>query len=105
MTESTAREQGPASAGRTGASREAAMSRRVEETATSLLRLAQDAVADFGQLEAASLNWRPEPDRWSIAQCFEHLIKIQTHYLPTLASLAAGTAESTFWERVSPFSG
>ena len=51
------------------------------------------------------MNWRPEPDRWSIALCFEHLIKIQTHYLPTLASLAAGTAEPTLWERVSPFSG
>jgi DinB superfamily len=28
----------------------------------------------FGKLSSAQLNWKPVPDRWSIAQCFEHLM-------------------------------
>ena len=78
---------------------------RVEETATALTQLADDARARFGHLGEAKLNWRPAPEQWSIAQCFEHLITIQSDYLPTLADLANATRTPRFWERASPLSG
>lgn len=81
------------------------MSRRVEETATALLELADDARAQFGALTVDELNWRPAPGQWSVAQCFEHLITIQSAYLPTLRHLATGTRTPTLWERISPLSG
>lgn len=28
----------------------------------------------FGALDARQLNWRPDATRWSVAQCFEHLL-------------------------------
>ncbi|MBK8565848.1 MAG: DinB family protein [Saprospiraceae bacterium] len=32
--------------------------------------------ADFGKLSLAELNWKPNPQTWSIAQNMEHLIVI-----------------------------
>ena len=28
----------------------------------------------FGALDARQLNWRPDATRWSVGQCFEHLL-------------------------------
>lgn len=81
------------------------MPQRVEETASALIRLADDARARFGHLGEAQLNWRPAPEQWSIAQCFEHLITIQSDYLPKLEELADASRTPSFWERVSPLSG
>ena len=36
--------------------------------------IALDAEKLFGSLSAEQLNWKPAPDRWSVAQCLEHLI-------------------------------
>lgn len=81
------------------------MSSRAADASSALLALADDARALFGQLTLEELNWRQAPARWSVAQCFEHLITTQSHYLPLLARLAAGTAKPTTWERFSPLSG
>lgn len=78
---------------------------RVEETGRDLLELADAARVRFGGLTMAQLNWNPAPGSWSIAQCFEHLITIQSHYLPALNRLAQGIAKPTAWERYSPLSG
>lgn len=84
---------------------ETEMTRRVEVAASALSRLADDAQARCGGLTAEQLNWRPVPDRWIVAQCFDHLVKVQSDYLPALRRLADGTASPTLWERLSPFSG
>ncbi len=39
-----------------------------------LQEVARDAQATFGGLDVQQLNWRPDPTRWSVAQCFEHLV-------------------------------
>ena len=36
--------------------------------------VAQQAHGTFGNLEGRQLNWRPDATRWSIAQCFDHLL-------------------------------
>jgi hypothetical protein len=38
--------------------------------------VSRDAEATFGGLAASQLNWKPATDRWSVAQCFDHLIRI-----------------------------
>ena len=59
----------------------------------------------FGGLSHRQLNWRPFAGSWSIAQCLDHLITINTLYFPLLASLRTGPPEPTLWERISPLSG
>ncbi len=43
--------------------------------------VSRDAEATFGGLTAVQLNWKPAPSRWSIAQCFDHLIRINGQML------------------------
>ena len=38
--------------------------------------IAADAQRTFGPLNREQLNWRDRAGQWSVAQCFEHLIKI-----------------------------
>jgi hypothetical protein len=36
--------------------------------------VARQTQSTFGGLNAGQLNWRPDATRWSVAQCFEHLL-------------------------------
>ncbi len=42
-----------------------------------------------GPLTPAQFNWKPGPDRWSVAQCMDHLNVIAARYLPGLEALVA----------------
>jgi hypothetical protein len=35
----------------------------------------REAQETFGGLDVRQLNWRPDAVRWSVAQCFDHLLK------------------------------
>jgi hypothetical protein len=76
-----------------------------EGVITELSQVAVDARAEFGRLSAEQLNWKPSEKRWSIAQCFDHLIVTHSLYFPLFERLAAAEAEPTFWEKASPLSG
>jgi hypothetical protein len=69
----------------------------------SLVATASDVATDtksaFGELSPAQLNWKPAPERWSVAQCFEHLITSNKGYLPIIDAVLAGRKQ-TFWERM-----
>lgn len=64
-----------------------------------------DAQTAFGSLSGAQLNWKPAPDSWSIAQCFDHLITANTQFFPEFERAATGTRKNSLWESISPFSG
>lgn len=49
-----------------------------------LEHLSADAAALVGEMSDDDFNWRPSPDRWSIAQCIEHLNAAARAYLPML---------------------
>jgi hypothetical protein len=56
----------------------------------------------FGSLSSLQLNWKPAPDRWSIAQCFEHLMNTNKSYLPIFQRIANDEKKNTVWESM-PF--
>jgi hypothetical protein len=75
------------------------------EVRTALGDVARDAESTFSRLNARQLNWRPDATRWSVAQCFEHLLK--ANRLMVSASeraLKAGRSRS-IWERVPVLPG
>jgi hypothetical protein len=49
--------------------------------------IAEDAQKSFGQLNATQLNWKPSASQWSVAQCLEHLIVINSAYFPTIQKI------------------
>jgi len=51
----------------------------------------------FGQLTPAQLNWKPSAERWSVAQCFDHLLTTNKGYFPIIENVLAGQ-KRTFWQ-------
>lgn len=64
--------------------------------------IAEDADKTFGSLTTEQLNWKPNAEEWSVAQCFEHLIVINTGYFPIMEKVARGEYKHSLKERL-PF--
>lgn len=66
--------------------------------------VASEAKSRFGNLTASQLNWRPSADRWSVAQCFDHLLTSNKGYLPIFESVLGGK-KPTLWEKMPVLPG
>lgn len=58
--------------------------------------LVQIVTDEFRQLSASDLNRQPTPERWSIAQCLEHLNSYGHYYIPMLESAILNGEENGF---------
>jgi hypothetical protein len=67
--------------------------------------IVENARSSFGNLASTQLNWKPSAERWSIAQCFAHLVNAHQGYLPIIESVRTGTKKTTFWERLPVLPG
>lgn len=71
----------------------------------SRLKEAHEKVeAEFSRLSFNQLNWKPSADKWSIAQCLDHLVVADSLYFSVFERIAAGQNKMSWWERRSPFS-
>jgi len=61
-----------------------------------------EAREKFGLLSNEQLNWKPSAERWSIGQCFDHLVVAHHGMLSKFESMAEGKHKTTFFERL-PF--
>lgn len=59
----------------------------------------------FSGISPAQLNWKPSPEKWSIAQCLDHLVVSDSSYFPELEKIITGTYRMNFWEKFNPFTG
>src|SRR5215510_3859049 len=66
--------------------------------------VANDARSTFGHLSPSQLNWKPSAERWSVAQCFEHLLTSNKGYLPIIDNVLAGY-KWTFWQSMPVLPG
>ena len=66
--------------------------------------IANEVKSTFGHLSPSQLNWKPSADRWSVAQCFDHLLTSNEGYLPIVDSVLAGK-KRTFWESMPVLPG
>lgn len=66
---------------------------------TAATDIASEARSTFGKLTPAQLNWKPSAERWSVAQCFDHLLTTNQGYFPTIEGVLAGI-KPTFWQRM-----
>lgn len=61
--------------------------------------IAAETKSTFGRLTPTQLNWKPSAERWSVAQCFEHLVTTNNGYFPPIEGVLAGI-KPTFWQRM-----
>ena len=71
---------------------------------TAANSVSNDAKNTFGRLTPAQLNWKPSAERWSVAQCFDHLIASNKGYLPIVENVLAGR-KRTFWQSMPVLPG
>jgi hypothetical protein len=67
--------------------------------------IANDARKVFGSLSKEQLNWKPGAERWSVAQCFDHLITTNSGYLPTIDDVLKGQKKSSVWQKLPVLPG
>ena len=67
-------------------------------------KIAAETKSTFGRLSPTQLNWKPSAERWSVAQCFDHLLSSNNGYFPSIEGVLAGT-KPTFWQRMPIFPG
>jgi hypothetical protein len=72
----------------------------IEQWTAEAAVIAQEVRNTFGHLHVDQLNWKPEPAKWSVGQCIDHLITTNTTYFPILNSIITRTKRTTFWEMV-----
>ena len=70
------------------------------EVRAGFQEMAHDAQATFGHLDASRLNWKPDTARWSVAQCFEHLLIANRLMLRCAEDALAGDRPKTIWQRL-----
>src|SRR5688572_7702470 len=62
--------------------------------------VARETHATFGGLDARQLNWRPAEARWSIAQCFDHLLTANRQMFQAAEDALNGSTPRTVWQRL-----
>lgn len=62
----------------------------------------QKAKEAFGQLTFEQLNWKPSSERWSVAECLQHLLIADKFYFKDLTEIGNGSYQMTAWEKYSP---
>lgn len=76
----------------------------LQSVVTAANNVANEARTTFGHLTPSQLNWKPSPERWSVAQCFEHLLTSNKGYLPIVDNVLAGYRR-TFWQSMPVLPG
>jgi hypothetical protein len=72
---------------------------------TALDDIARQAQTVFGRLDARQLNWRPDATRWSVAQCFEHLVAANRLMLAAAEEAMRASRPRTLWQRMPVLPG
>lgn len=72
------------------------------ELITAAQQMSAEAQRTFGSLTAAQLNWKPNPEQWSIGQCFDHLLVSKEPYFKIIDEIVEERKQSSWLEKL-PF--
>jgi len=67
--------------------------------------IAQETQARFGGFDVRQLNWRPDAARWSVAQCFDHLLTANRLMFQGAEDALNDAVPRTLWQRVPVLPG
>ena len=61
-----------------------------QQISDELEAIASDAEKAFARFDSRQANWSPSAGSWSVAQCLDHLIRINRAYYPIFDRIAKG---------------
>ena len=70
------------------------------DVATGLENVARDTQQTFGAYNAQQLNWKPDASRWSVAQCFDHLLSANRQVVAKVDEALDAAHARTIWQRL-----
>jgi hypothetical protein len=70
--------------------------KKIMNWTTAIDEVTNAFIQNFEHLNNEQLNWKPNPNTWSIAQNLEHLIVVNETYYPVLAALKEGNYKTPF---------
>lgn len=70
------------------------------ELQSGVSELIRDVQATFGSLDARQLNWRADASRWSVGQCFDHLVKMNALMLQAAENALDRSKPRSVWQRL-----
>ena len=76
------------------------MTGAIENTIGELDKVTAEAKSLFGNLSPEQLNWKPAAEKWSIAQCLDHLIVSNNTYYPQFNELISGKHRNSFCQNI-----
>jgi len=66
----------------------------------SLDEITERFLVQFKGLSSPELNWKPSPEKWSIAQILDHIITINESYYPTFDALLKDEYKLSFLAKI-----
>ena len=72
----------------------------LDDVRGALEDVAEQAQVTFGALTSGQLNWRPDAKRWSVAQCFEHLLTANRLMRRAADDALDPSRSKPLWQRV-----
>jgi hypothetical protein len=68
----------------------------INDAIIDIQELTMSFKSSFEAVDADQLNWKANPESWSIAQNLDHLIKINSSYFPAFEKIKEGTLKIPF---------
>jgi CBS domain-containing protein len=68
-------------------------------------QLSSEVQTELGGLTEEQLNWKPNPEAWSVGQCIDHLINTNAPYFPDIERIIQGRKTNTIWQKLPFFPG
>lgn len=76
------------------------MENQIQNALAELDKVTAEAKSLFGNLTAEQLNWKPSAEKWSIAQCLDHLIVSNSTYCPQFEEVSSGKHKNSFYQNI-----
>ena len=71
-----------------------------QQTMDAFNKVTVEAKALFQHLSPKQLNWKPSSEKWSIAQCLDHLIVSNSTYYPQFDEVILGKHKNSFYQNL-----
>jgi hypothetical protein len=71
-----------------------------QEAIKAFAEVSAEVEKKFAMLSLEQLNFKPSPEKWSIAQCLDHLIVSNSTYYPPLNAVISGEHKNSFYQNI-----
>ncbi len=80
------------------------MQPELQKAIADITAVTKDVKNCFAHLSLTQLNWKPAADKWSVAQCLDHLIVSNKTYYPQLNKVVDGSYKNSLYQGIRPLS-